>query len=134
MIVIISTEARDEMAKILFEHANEFNYSKESFNSPTYTECLIARISIEKGDEFKVKNISKAILEVYLILKPKLIILFPFAHLSNNLIEIDKAEEIFKQLTENLGNLPKMPLSFGISKGYSLNIKNHKLNNIFRSI
>lgn len=122
------------MAKILFEHAQNFDYYEKSLNSPTYDDCLIARISVEKGDESKIGQIAEAITKVFSILKPKTLALFPFAHLSNDLIEANKAEEILNRLILHLENVPKVILPFDVSKGYRIDIKSHKLNNIFRSV
>jgi len=123
-----------KMAKILFEHANEFKYYKKVFHSNTYYNCLITRISFEKGDELKIVKIAKAIKEIFFILKPNIIILFPFSHLSNNLIDKTKSERIFNEVAIILEKLPILLLPFGIDKGYKIDIKDHKLNNIFRSI
>lgn len=120
--------------KILFEHANYFKYTKDQEYGIKYDNCLIARVCFEKGDGSKLNLIKGELKKIYLKLKPENLILFPFSHLSNNLLAMDIAKVLFVQLGEDLNsegvNVISMP--FGTNKGYQLCIKEHKLNNMFR--
>ncbi len=121
------------MAKILFEHANSFEYNKEdSIHNHVYNNCLIARICFEEKD--KLENTTKAIQDLFAMLKPDSVVLFPFAHLSSHPLRKEKAGVLFNQLKNRLRSMPLVALPFGISKGYKIDIKSHRFNNIFRTV
>jgi len=120
--------------KILFEHANYFKFTKDKVYSRKYDDCLIARVCFEKGDNEKYEAIKKELKKIYSKLKPETLVLFPFSHLSNELMPMGLARKTFDDLKDDLEkeNVNVVPLPFGTDKGYQLCIKEHKLNNMFR--
>ena len=122
--------------KILFEHANYFKYSQNKIFSQEIKDCLIARICFEEGDAINLAAILKEMEKINNLLKPKILVLFPFAHLSNRIMDSPSAKELLERITALLnqrGILTKS-LPFGVDKGYELSVKEHKLNNIYREL
>jgi len=95
---------------------------------------LIARLCFEVGDDSKFDLIKNELESIYRKLKPKTLVLFPFSHLSNELMAMKEAEKAFLGLAEALkeAGVEVIVLPFGTNKGYQLCIKEHKLNNMFR--
>ena len=121
--------------KILFEHANYFRFTKSKKLSKKYTNCLVTRICFEKNDAKKMNAITKEIKKIYKHLKPKSLVLFPFSHLSSKILNNKEAQKLYESIIKNLQkkNVNIVSLPFGITKGYEISIKEHKLNNIFRN-
>lgn len=121
--------------KILFEHANSFAYNEYGCSSThSYSNCLIARVCFEYDDSGKIGLAVDEISKVFRNLKPDTLIIFPFSHLSNRLMPQENARICYSKLNEKLAGIRSILLPFGISKGYKIDIKDHRLNNIFRSI
>lgn len=121
--------------KILFEHANMFSYVVDkTTESHIYCNCLIARVCFENDDKSRLDEISGVMLEVFNMLKPNSLVLFPFSHLSSRPLKKEKAVVLLLELKNKLSKVPVIMLPYGISKGYKIDIKSHRLNNIFRSI
>jgi len=136
--------------KILFEHCDEFEYSLvktnkikklnlslEKCNKPIcFNNCVLSRVCLEKYDEFI--NIDKAInlfTEVSKILKVKKFIIFPFAHLSKDLLEYKKAEELFNKLNNILSKQFETGfIPLGFDKKYKTNVKGHSFNVMLRTL
>ncbi len=118
--------------KILFEHANTFSSTFQR-KGQVFENALVARICIEPGDSEKIHKITEDMLEVFSLIKPRVLIIFPFSHLSRNLMKQEQAKKFLARLTEKLKKkIAVQTLAFGTSKGYSVDVKEHKLNNIYR--
>jgi len=95
------------------------------------TNALAILVSIEKGDtENEANELVKETIKFAKQQKLSRIVLYPYAHLSDNLEKPDMALELFKYMRENAakefdGEVIYAP--FGWNKQLSLNIKGHPL-------
>jgi len=103
-------------------------------------DCLIAFISVEKGDEsdtnLAAEKLVEEIIGISNQINEKNIILYPYAHLSSNLgapkeaIEIlKKAESLLKEKNYSVTRTP-----FGWYKAFKLSCKGHPLSELSRQI
>jgi threonyl-tRNA synthetase len=137
--------------RLLFLHANEVWYElkgttglheeiSEHQRSAKLGECLAVYVSIEKGDgvdlDAIVKKASQEIVDIYLRLKPKMIFLNPFAHLSSDLSPPDVALKAMRMLEEELKKkgYDVMRCPSGWYKRIVLDNKGHPLAALGRSV
>lgn len=99
-------------------------------------ECLVVFTTVEKGDTPKIvqkyvdeiKNIAEKI-------KPKAIVLYPYAHLSSNLAGAKESKQILKSAEKVLSKDYKTYTSpFGWYKSFTISCKGHPLSELSREI
>ena len=100
-------------------------------------ESLVVLTAIEKGDLVKetVAELVKNVIDIAGQVKVKNIVLYPYAHLSNNLSSPDVAIEILEKSTKELAkdfNVTKAP--FGYYKEFEMKVKGHPLSELSREI
>jgi len=102
-------------------------------------EALVVLIAVEKRDNDIKKIVSKLVEDVLNIAKQvnvKNVVLYPYAHLSNNLSSPDLAmkvlEESEKELSKKNLNVTRAP--FGYYKSFELKVKGHPLSELSREI
>lgn len=136
--------------RILLVHARRFSYrvtrralrrdlvDDEAPKQGDYENVLVLFTSIEKNDdEHVVGKAVEEIARVYGNLKPKSILVYPFAHLSNNLASPDTALKLLKQLHEHLGRSLDAPVHrapFGYYKEFLLHCYGHPLSELSKTI
>ncbi len=100
-------------------------------------ESLVVLTAVEKTDSVKesIKELVKNIKDVAGQVNVKNIVLYPYAHLSNNLASSDVAVEVLKKAGKELGgdfNVTNAP--FGYYKEFELKVKGHPLSELSREI
>lgn len=134
--------------KILLVHADFIEFepkqkaikqAEEAMAKQRIDECLVAFTAVEKGDE---KNIAKAaemlakeIRDVASQVKANNIVLYPYAHLSNDLSSPDAALKILKEtelILKKDFSVARAP--FGWYKAFTLKAKGHPLAELSREI
>ncbi|WP_457550494.1 threonine--tRNA ligase [Archaeoglobus sp.] len=98
-------------------------------------ECLVAFISVEKGDEKVVDRAVEEIKEVAKKLNVDKVVVYPYAHLSSNLADPDTAVAVLKEIESKLSrdfDVHRAP--FGWYKAFKLYCKGHPLSELSRSI
>lgn len=99
------------------------------------SDCIVAFITVESGFFIK-RAVPKAIAEIKKMatdVKSKNIVVYPFAHLSNNLAKYDVSLEIIKSISDGLSiEFNVIRAHFGSDKSLLLDIKGHKGNVRFR--
>ncbi|MBI3623339.1 threonine--tRNA ligase [Candidatus Pacearchaeota archaeon] len=99
-------------------------------------DCLGVFVAVEKGDSLdNVKDLISNVKDVSGQVKAKNIILYPYAHLSNNLSAPDLALEVLKKAEEGLSkefHVVRAP--FGYYKEFELKVKGHPLSELSREI
>ncbi|HVA83020.1 MAG TPA: threonine--tRNA ligase, partial [Candidatus Aquilonibacter sp.] len=95
-----------------------------------YEDIVVLFMTVEKGDDEKIAQQAVTELKKFLTnLGKNTILIYPFAHLSNNLAKPDVAISVLKAFEEDAKNLGiivhKSP--FGWTKQYSLKVKAHPL-------
>lgn len=136
--------------KALLLHAEEYGVSFHSFaNRPkgvfledlngneeqTCTDCVVALISIEKGDEIKaVRKIVGEIEKMCNEIKRNKAVVVPFAHLSNNLGDPKKSFDFLEKVELYLkeDGFKVMRTHFGSNKSLHLDVYGHAGNARFR--
>ncbi len=95
-------------------------------------EALVVFTAIEKGDnENTVDNAVKEIMKTVDQVKAKEIIVYPYAHLSSNLSDLDTAKKLFLLLSEKLG---AKHAPFGWYKQFDISVKGHPLAELSKEI
>ncbi len=100
-------------------------------------ESLVVLTAIEKGDSISesVNELVKNIKDIAAQVKTKNVVLYPYAHLSNNLATPDVAEEILKEAEKLLKKDFKIIRApFGYYKEFELKVKGHPLSELSREI
>ena len=102
-------------------------------------ECLIILTAVEKNDEKNKEEISNKLSEeikdISSKVKTKNIVLYPYAHLSSNLSNPQKALEVLKQTEKLLSKDFKVTRApFGYYKSFELKCKGHPLSELSREI
>ncbi|MFH1311415.1 MAG: threonine--tRNA ligase [Nanoarchaeota archaeon] len=100
-------------------------------------EALVVLTAIEKGDliDETAKELVKNVKDIAQQVKAKSIVLYPYAHLSNNLASSEIAMEIIDKAGKELKktfNVVKAP--FGYYKEFELKVKGHPLSELSREI
>ena len=100
-------------------------------------ECLVILTAVEKGDEKNTEEISKKLVEqikdIANQVKTSNIVLYPYAHLSSNLSNPQKALEVLKKAEKLLSNefmVTRAP--FGYYKSFEIKVKGHPLSELSR--
>ncbi len=130
--------------RILVLHAKEFWYrttrSTKFAEGPggekSLGECLVMFTSVEKGDGDKIREFLDMVDEYTERLGRKTIVLYPYAHLSEELEEPRKAVEILRDLEEKLRekgySVHRAP--FGWYKEFRIHVLGHPLAESFRRL
>src|SRR3989344_3529026 len=100
-------------------------------------ECLVILTAVEKGDEKNTEEISKKLVEqikdIANQVKTSNIVLYPYAHLSSNLSNPQKALEVLKKAENLLSNEFKVTRApFGYYKSFEIKVKGHPLSELSR--
>ena len=137
--------------RILFEHVNSFYYeitsskkikkydlSLKSIGKNYHMEnCIVARVTYENSDDAKIiDDIVDIFREINKIIGCDNLVLFPYAHLSNNLLSLDKVVEINQNIAQILpevfDNVHVVPIIY--DKKYVCDVKGHSFNAIYREL
>lgn len=121
----IEFEAKQKAMK----NAEEIEKKKERFK-----ECLVAFISVEKGDKSIIEKAKEEIVDVAKKVNADKIILYPYAHLSSNLAEPNEAMEVLKSLESMLSNYEVHRAPFGWYKSFVISCKGHPLSELSKEI
>ncbi len=102
-------------------------------------ECLVIFTAVEKQDEANLKAAAKNLAEetekIAKQVKPKNIVLYPYAHLSTNLALAERAVEVLKEAEKILKRKHKVVRApFGWYKAFELSCKGHPLSELSREI
>ena len=129
--------------KILFIHADYIEYEvkekaienaeEAETKKDKMEEALVAFISVEKDDE-SCFNAVEEIKRVAEMVKTNNIMLYPYAHLSNELAPPDKAVRILKEIEENLKEYNVKRAPFGWYKSFKISCKGHPIAELSRHI
>ena len=98
-------------------------------------EALVVLTAVEKGDSKEI--VSKLVSEIKDIakqVKAKNIVLYPYAHLSNNLGSPEIASEVLIETEKALKEFNVTRAPFGYYKEFELKVKGHPLSELSRSI
>jgi threonyl-tRNA synthetase len=102
-------------------------------------EALVVLTAVEKGDtdtSSVVKELVKNVKDIASQVKAKNIVLYPYAHLSNDLGNPEMAQEILEKADEELSKekfkVTRAP--FGYYKEFELKVKGHPLSELSREI
>lgn len=100
-------------------------------------EALVVFIAVEKSDK-DVKNISEKLIEnikdIAKQVNAENIVLYPYAHLSNDLGSPEKAIEILEETKKKLKEFNVSKAPFGYYKEFELKVKGHPLSELSREI
>ncbi len=111
--------------------------SEEEKKEKQVKECLVVLSAVERGDNLKetVEELVKNIKDVAKDVKASNIVLYPYAHLSNNLAVPDHAVEVLKEAEKQLKKGFKVVRApFGYYKEFELKVKGHPLSELSREI
>lgn len=136
--------------RLLFIHSDPFSYKltektrigepivgdlKESVEAEN---ALIVFTAAEKPDEKNIDQVvsqaASDILETFHKVNAACVILYPYAHLSNNLASPEKGVAIIRRLKEALGDVPKVQVPFGWYKAFHIHGRGHPLSELSRMI
>jgi len=130
--------------KILILHCREFGFELNKKGKLAETpeaekarveNCVVAMICVEKGDSLeKVPAAAKEIASIADSVASKNIVIFPFAHLSNDLAEPAAAKCILKGVYDALPQYSRVWVPFGWFKIWRLESMGHSLASNFRSL
>ncbi|MCD6370024.1 MAG: threonine--tRNA ligase [Thermoplasmata archaeon] len=130
--------------RVLFIHADfiEFeakqkamkNAEKIEKKKERFKECLVAFISVEKGDKSIIEKAKEEIVNVAEKVNADKIILYPYAHLSSNLADSNEAMEVLKSLESMLSNYEVHRAPFGWYKSFVISCKGHPLSELSKEI
>lgn len=135
--------------KLLFIHARRFKYSvtEKALEDPEpidnnrekeFTNALVVFISIEENDDYSiVDQASMEIIDIANKVKPNVIVLYPYAHLSNKLAPPPKALDTIKHLEKRLKESSSFSIyraPFGWYKAFDLECIGHPLSELSKSI
>lgn len=104
------------------------------------TDCLVVLIAVEKSDTKKsIPQLIESIKKIATDVKTETIVLYPYAHLSNNLGSPETAIEILNETAKQLqspsvseNNLNIILAPFGYYKTFELKVKGHPLSELSR--
>ncbi|MEM1578142.1 MAG: threonine--tRNA ligase [Archaeoglobaceae archaeon] len=130
--------------KLLLIHADYIEYEvkektkiAEDFEDKgeRVEEVLVVFTSVEKGDgEETVKRAVGDIKDVANKVGAKRILIYPYAHLSSNLADPEKAIEVLKLLESEIDGFEVKRAPFGWYKAFRLSCKGHPLSELSREI
>lgn len=124
--------------KTLTFHCKRFESKDiDSKNAPVKTkDSVVVLITFEVGDKSRtIKRLTKEIIKMSLDFNEKFIVIFPFSHLSSNLLNPEQSLSLLDNLLRRLKetNLEVIYATFGTDKEVLLNIIGHPDNARFRS-
>ncbi|MEW9491744.1 MAG: threonyl-tRNA synthetase editing domain-containing protein [Candidatus Aramenus sulfurataquae] len=131
---------------ILFIHAETFSFqvkeraiksAEEDFlNSLSKENALVAFTTVEKeDDEQVVERAVESIMDVYSQVKASCVVIYPYAHLSNNLADPKTAVTLLRKMEEKLkGRVEVYRAPFGWYKSFSISCYGHPLSELSRRI
>ncbi len=110
--------------------------SKSEKKGKKVSEALVVLTAVEKGDVAgSVKELAKNVKDIAGQVKTKSIVLYPYAHLSNNLASPEVAVEILKKVEKELGkDFKVVEAPFGYYKEFEMKVKGHPLSELSREI
>jgi len=110
--------------------------SKPEKKKKKVSEALVVLTAVEKGDAAEsVKELVKNVKDIADQVKAKNIVLYPYAHLSNNLASPETAVEIFEKAGKELGkDFKVVKAPFGYYKEFEIKVKGHPLSELSREI
>ncbi len=131
--------------KLLLIHADYIEYEikkKTKFAEPfkgngeRVEEALVAFVSVEKGDNEDIaKKAVEEIKDVAVKVRADKVVIYPYAHLSSDLADPEKAVEILKFLEKELsGSFEVHRSPFGWYKAFKISCKGHPLSELSREI
>ncbi|MCK4823608.1 hypothetical protein KA005_48095 [bacterium] len=130
--------------KLLILHCREFGFElgkkgrlaeEVEEESCSCGECVIAFVCVEKEDGAgKVPDAVREITGIAEKVAAKEIIVFPFAHLSNELAGPEDARRIARDIYEGIEGYSKKWVPFGWFKVWSMRSMGHSLASNFRSL
>ncbi len=130
--------------KLLLIHADYIEYEvkratkyAEPFEGEgeRVSEALVAFTSVEKGDNTDVAKLAaKEISEVAKKVGAERIVIYPYAHLSSELADAEKAVEVLKSMAENIEGFEVHRSPFGWYKAFKISCKGHPLSELSREI
>ncbi|MCD6248545.1 MAG: threonine--tRNA ligase [Hadesarchaea archaeon] len=103
-------------------------------------EVLVAFAAVEREDEANPERVadkaSREILEVFEKVKAERVVLYPYAHLSQDLAAPDVATQVLEGIRERLGSqgVEVLRLPFGWYKAFKLSCKGHPLSELSRTV
>ena len=103
-------------------------------------EGVVALITLEKGDDERKEEIFKNILDGlkdYLEkVKANTLLLYPYAHLSNDLLPLSKSLRLFEELVnyikDTMEGISVFSSPFGWYKAFEVRVKGHPLSELSR--
>jgi threonyl-tRNA synthetase len=137
--------------RVLLIHADRFQYEvrgkalkepekAEGREALSVGEALIAFCSVEKGDEKNPEQVvdktAESIREQARRLKVNLVVVYPYAHLAQDLASPKAAAELLRRLESKLqeAGYPVKRAPFGWYKSFELKCKGHPLSELSRTI
>jgi len=130
--------------KLLILHCREFGFELNKkgklaedpgVGSAKSEDCVVAMVCVEKGDSLeKVPAAAKEIASIADSVASKNIVIFPFAHLSNELAGPEAAKGVLKGIYDALPQYSRVWVPFGWFKIWRLESMGHSLASNFRSI
>lgn len=130
--------------KLLILHCREFGFELNKKGKlaeapgagPAKAEnCVVALVCVEKDDSLeKVPLAAREIASIADSVSSKNIVIFPFAHLSNELAGPDLAKGILKGIYDALPQYSRVWVPFGWFKIWRLESMGHSLASNFRSL
>ena len=131
--------------RILFIHADYIEYEAKQKalknaeeieeKKKKCDECLVAFISVEEGDASLISRAAEEISEVAEKVKANRIVLYPYAHLSNNLASPDVGMRVLRELNEALkDDYEVCRAPFGWYKSFVISCKGHPLSELSKEI
>ncbi|MGC8982637.1 MAG: threonine--tRNA ligase [Desulfurococcaceae archaeon] len=135
--------------RLLLIHAREFSYEvtepaiKEPEELPSglkrvFENVLVVFTTVENGDdEDTIVDAAKSISEVVAQVRPSEVLIYPYAHLSQDLAPPSRARELLKALHAEVAKLVNIPVHkapFGWYKAFKLYCYGHPLSELSRTI
>lgn len=133
--------------KALLLHCDSFEFTPiekeipeadpaEKGKSYEFRDILVAFVSLESGDSSDMfRDVVNEILNVLSQVGANSLLLYPYAHLSNELAPPSTAKRLFSELVEEFqrANVRVFKAPFGWTKSFSLKLKGHALAEQFKS-
>ena len=135
---ILSIHARSFSYKVVEKAVEEFEPLNQANVEGTFENSLVVFLSIEADDTVDlVEEASSEILNISNQVKPSIIVLYPYAHLSSQLALPHKAIEVLNALYKVLlkrSSIPVHKAPFGWYKSFKLECYGHPLSELSRTI
>lgn len=111
-------------------------YEKDAEKKGSVEEALVLFVAVEKGDSEAIASEAvKDAVEFAGKLKRKILVVYPFAHLSSNLEEVNRAMALFKYMVKEAekSKIKVVHSAFGWNKAFSIDVKGHPMAEMYRS-